>query len=125
MYFDERLAGRRSNRSGVARRCFALAATLALTTAGAACGGGDGGAPDILPEDAVCPPMFAQNLFPTYHVELDAGEWAALQDEFVHREEREAAGMDPTPYHPVRFTYVAEDQEVADVPNVLIRLKVA
>jgi hypothetical protein len=123
MHFDERAARWWSDvRPGGAGTLLSLATSFALAAGLAACGGGDG-PPPALPEDQVCPPMFGQNLFPEYHVELDAAEWSALQDELLHREEREAAGLDPTPYHPVRFSYVAEDQAVADVPNVMIRLK--
>jgi hypothetical protein len=120
--------------------------TLALATLlvlAAACSGGpsapfgsvdggasdepDGGAdnpdvpdrPDPPPEfDNGCSVLFHQTAFPSYHVTISDAEWAALEDEFLNRAEREAAGLDPNPYHPVGFEY--EGEEVA---NVSMRLK--
>jgi hypothetical protein len=64
-----------------------------------------------------CPVIFGQDILPEYHVVFSPTEWAALEDEFLHRVEREAAGMDPNPYHPVAFTYQGNM-----IPGVLIRL---
>jgi len=78
--------------------------------------------PDIV-EDEGCPEMFRQSVMPEYHIEISDSEWAALEDEFAHRVEREMAGLDPHPYHPVGFHYVAGSENSGPVPGVLLRLK--
>lgn len=86
--------------------------------------GPDTGNPDAgFPNGADdCPPMYRQDILPTYELTLAPNEWAAMQDEFLHRAEREAAGLNPKPYHPAAFRYVAGDQRI-DVPQVMVRLK--
>lgn len=69
-----------------------------------------------------CAPMFGQTILPQYELTIAPAEWAALEDEFHHRAEREAAGLDPKPYHPAGFTYVAGNQRVV-VDDVQVRLK--
>ncbi len=69
-----------------------------------------------------CSPLFAQDIVPEYRVTIADAEWAALEDEFLHRVEREAQGLDVHPYHPISLDY-AVDGSVTNVPNVLIRLK--
>jgi hypothetical protein len=73
---------------------------------------------DTAEADRGCPDIYRQDLLPEYHIEISDQEWAALEDEFLHRAEREEMGLDPNPYHPVRFEY--EGQEV---PGVMLRLK--
>lgn len=70
-----------------------------------------------------CPAMFAQDILPAYHIEISASDWAAMQDEFLHRPEREAAGMEVKPYHPVGFRYEVEGSQPLERSNVLFRLK--
>lgn len=113
---------RRSSSHPFASRVATVAASLTLAAGAFACGGG-GGEPEPLPEDANCPALFTQDILPEYYVVLDDAEWAAMQDEFRHREEREAAGMDPTPYHPARLSYQTAGERIDDVPGVMIRLK--
>lgn len=93
-----------------------------------ACGsepGGDDVPPDLTPDpaDDGCSPLFAQGRLPEYRITLADAEWAALEDEFLNRPEREAAGLDPEPYHPVALRYVDGVDDPVDVPNVLLRLK--
>jgi CotH kinase protein/Putative metal-binding motif len=98
-------------------------ATVVLLAA--ACGGGGGEDPPpseqpdggstldpqrdyvpALPEpDDGCPAVFAQNQVPTYRVTLAESERAALEDEFLHRAERVAAGLPEHPYHPIELRY--------------------
>ncbi len=75
-----------------------------------------------IPPDVVepCPEIFAQHLLPEYHLDIAPNEWAALQDEFLHRVEREAAGLPTEPWHPIGFRYGDNGESV---PNVLLRLK--
>ncbi len=105
---------------------------LTLASAIAACTpsgpGGDGDdeyVPDLTPDpaDEGCPPLFAQGIMPSYHLTISDADWAALQDEFLHRMEREAAGLEPEPYHPVGVRYEDGVREPVDIPGVLIRLK--
>jgi len=63
--------------------------------------------------------VFAQDVLPEYDVEISAPEWAAITYEFLHRPEREAQGLDPTPYHPIELRY----QGSAEAAGVMIRLK--
>lgn len=75
-----------------------------------------GDEPDPLQDD--CSPLFDQDILPEYRVTISDAEWAALNDEFLNRAEREEAGLDPTPYHPIEFHY-----DGIDVPGAMIRLK--
>jgi hypothetical protein len=75
------------------------------------------------PSDEGCPPLFAQHLFPEYHVTISDTEWAALEDEFLNLVEREMAGLETEPYHPIELRYVAGDETIDDIPGVLLRLK--
>ena len=66
-----------------------------------------------------CSDLYDQGRFPTFEIEIDDAEWAAIQDEFARPAEREAAGLPPKPYHPLRsFRY--GDEYVSDA---MIRLK--
>jgi hypothetical protein len=87
-----------------------------------ACSGPGDDDPD-LDLDEGCPPMFVQDILPEYHIEIAPAEWAAMQDEFRNRVEREEAGEDIHPYHPVEFRYVAGSERLGPVPDVLLRLK--
>ncbi len=70
-----------------------------------------------------CPSMFRQDVLPTYEIDISPAEWAELEQEFHHRAENEAAGLNPKPYHPVqRFQYVAGDVRL-EATDVQIRLK--
>lgn len=65
-----------------------------------------------------CPHLFAQDLLPTYRVEIAPAEWAKLQDEFLNYAQRKAAGLDLHPWHPIVFRYRDEV-----FPTAMIRLK--
>jgi hypothetical protein len=66
-----------------------------------------------------CPDIYAQGIFPTFEVEIDDAEWAALQAEFADPSAREAQGLSPKPYHPLKsFKY--RDEVYTDA---MIRLK--
>lgn len=80
----------------------------------------DMGPPPVLrPVDEGCSDIYAQEILPVYNIEIDDAEWAAIQDEFAHPGEREAAGLPVKPYHPIRaFRY--NDEIVTDA---MIRLK--
>lgn len=82
---------------------------------------GDGGMVDNDP----CPDLFAQEFLPEWHISLNATEWAELNDEFLNRVERDAAGLDINPYHPVAS--IVYDDGRGPIPLdpslVLIRLK--
>ena len=132
--------------SRAARASVASVTTVSLLAAAAllaACGdtppgvtpGPDGGMPDpdggmppqpdggtTVEDPEGCPPMYRQDLLPTYELRISEQEWAAMTDEFLHRAQREAEGLNPKPYHPADFTYVAGDQRI-EVPDVRIRLK--
>ena len=70
-----------------------------------------------------CPALFDQDRLPVWSVTLSDQEWAALNEEFLNREERDDAGLDVNPYHPVeRITY-DDGRGPIEVANVLIRLK--
>lgn len=110
-------------------RSFLTSSLLLLTTSAlVACNGagGDDVSDDdddvILPPDVAenCPPMFAQDTYPEYHIEISDSEWASMNDEFIHRVEREAAMQETESYHPVTFRYGKDGEPV---PDVLIRLK--
>jgi hypothetical protein len=94
--------------------------SLAPDAGGPAAGGApDAGTPDAGAGDwRACADVFAQEVLPTYRVEISAAERAKLEDEFLHRAEREAAGLDPHPWHPIVFRYRDEI-----LPNAMIRLK--
>ncbi|HVV85562.1 MAG TPA: CotH kinase family protein [Kofleriaceae bacterium] len=83
-------------------------------------GGGDhdGG---VTP-DGDCAPMYSQDLLPEFQLTISQSEWAALEDEFLNHAQRVMSGLDPKPYHPTGFRYVANGQSV-DVANVMVRLK--
>src|SRR5687768_6194058 len=74
-----------------------------------------GDEPDAMvePVEDGCPSIFAQDVLPDFHVEISEGDWAALEDEFIRRDERIAAGEDPTPYHPIVFSHDGERVEDA------------
>ena len=76
-------------------------------------------APTLRPVDDGCSDLYSQDVLPRFYVEIEDAEWAAIQDEFAHPREREAAGLPLKPYHPVRaFRY--EDEVLEDT---MIRLK--
>ena len=66
-----------------------------------------------------CSDIYAQGIFPTFEVELEDAEWAGLQAEFADPAAREAQGLSPKPYHPLKsFKY--KDEVYTDA---MIRLK--
>jgi len=74
---------------------------------------------ELRPFEDGCSDLYDQGRFPTFEIEIDDAEWAAIQDEFARPAEREAAGLPPKPYHPLRsFRY--GDEVVTDA---MIRLK--
>ena len=50
-------------------------------------------------------------------------EWAAMQDEFLHRRANVEAGLDFMPYHPVERRAVIGSRVTVAAPVVLMRLK--
>jgi hypothetical protein len=80
----------------------------------------DGGGPDTGPwQPKACPAIYAQDLLPTFEMEIDPAEWDEIVYEYYHWEEREAAGLDLKPYHPlIAFRYGA--QTAADA---MVRLR--
>lgn len=90
--------------------------------------GGDGDdeyIPDLTPDpaDEGCPALFAQGIMPSYHLTISDADWAALEDEFYNRVEREAAGMETAPYHQVGLRYEDGVREPTEVGGVMVRLK--
>jgi hypothetical protein len=70
-------------------------------------------------ERRACPDLFAQELLPTFELEIDPVEWAAMENERATWQERQAQGLDLKPYHPVRsFRY--GDTVTSDV---MVRLR--
>jgi len=88
---------------------------------GAACAGGHVDLPDAgpPPDPNGCSDLFDENILPDYELEISAEEWAKLEDEFLNWAQREQAGLDPNPYHPVRFRY----QGGPWMSDVMVRLK--
>ena len=74
--------------------------------------------PMVEPVEDGCPALFAQDVVPDFHVDIGDEEWAALEYDLLHRDERIAAGQDPSPYHPAVFRH---DGDV--VEDAMIRLK--
>jgi hypothetical protein len=73
----------------------------------------------LRPIEDNCADLYDQAFVPTFEVEIDPAEWAAIEDEFAHPAEREEAGLPLKPYHPlIQFKY---GQEV--VHDAMIRLK--
>jgi hypothetical protein len=97
------------------KRTILLAPILVL---GAACTNSD------FPTEAAdnCAPIFAQDDMPQYHVTISQTDWSEMHDEFVNVVARTAAGLDPTPYHPIGLTIEHAGQS-EDVQNAEIRLK--
>lgn len=53
-----------------------------------------------------CADIYAQNLLPTFEIEIAPSEWSALQNELATWMDRQAAGLDIKPYHPlIAFKY--------------------
>ena len=93
--------------------------------------GCDGGADDpgpppppvVVPDESDdCPAVFRQSILPDWHVTVSDADWAALQDEFLHVVERQAAGLETEPYHPAQVTY-DDGTQVLEIQNAMIRLK--
>lgn len=74
--------------------------------------------PPVEPVADGCPSLFAQEVLPDFYVDIDQAEWAALEQEFLHRADAIEAEQDPNPYHPIVFRH---DGEV--VEDAMIRLR--
>ncbi len=70
------------------------------------------------PQPQGCADLFAQELLPTYEIEVTPDAWARLEEEFLRKHEREAAGLDVSPWHPIVFRYGSEV-----VHTAMIRLR--
>jgi hypothetical protein len=62
-------------------------------------GGGDVG---------TCSDLFDEKVVTNYEVQIDPAEWAAIHDEFVNWQARQAAGLDIKPYHAVTLQVGSE-----------------
>src|SRR5205085_349272 len=77
--------------------------------------GATGGALAVGP----CADIFADDLLPTYEIQVAPADWAALVDDFNSMQQNINAGVDYHPWHPLaQFKYGSEV-----VPNSMIRLK--
>ncbi len=72
----------------------------------------------VEPVEDGCPALFAQDVMPDFYVDVGDTEWAALEYDLHHRDERIAAGEDPNPYYPIVFRYGSDVVE-----DAMIRLK--
>jgi hypothetical protein len=79
--------------------------------------GGAGGSAGWTTTPEGCSDLFDQSVVITYEIDIDPREWAEIDDEFVHWQTRQDAGLDINPYHPI--TLHLGDQAVA----AWIRLK--
>jgi hypothetical protein len=59
--------------------------------------GGSGGGSDV----GACSDLFDEKVVTSYEITIDPAEWAAIHDEFVNWQARQAAGLDIKPYHAV------------------------
>jgi hypothetical protein len=66
-----------------------------------------------------CATIYQEDQFPTFEIRIDPAEWNALHDEFLNWEERQEAGLDLKPYHPL-IEFRQGDQVAADA---MIRLR--
>src|SRR5688572_23552467 len=111
-------------------RSLALAALLLHACGGEPQPGIDGGGPGPDPDPDAglpppqifpksCPAIFSQDILPTFEIEIADAEWQALRNEYTNWQEREAAGLDLKPYHPlISFKYDGET-----VTDAMIRLR--
>lgn len=105
-----------------------ILAAAALSVSVAACAGdgpepggpsdagvdpGDGG---VLSRE--CPALYAQDILPTFEIEITDGEWNKLVEEYENWEARQAQGLDVKPYHPIVFRH---DGNVVD--SAMLRLR--
>lgn len=70
------------------------------------------------PARETCADIYSQDLLPTFEVEIAPAEWDAIREEFLTRDERLAAGLDPHPWHPIVFRYGSETRT-----DAMIRLR--
>lgn len=110
------------------KRWTLLPLLASLFLAGCPAGGsGDDVGDDVVvppdPADEGCPSLFRADILPTYEITIASSEWAAMQDEFLNRVQREEQGLPRSPYHPVEFRYVENGERSEPVPGVLLRLK--
>ena len=91
----------------------------AVGDAGAgAIGGGHGGAGEPF-TPGPCADVFADDLFPTYELQIAPAEWNALLTDFYNMQQKVSAMQDYHPYH--RLAEFRYGNEV--ITNALIRLK--
>lgn len=127
-------------RAAVRALAVAIAAAVTAGLATGGCGGGEGDdvvadppanpdagvgpgpAPDGAPPTTgprACPDLYAEEILPTFEIEIAPEEWEALEVEYATWRQREAAGLPRKPYHPlIAFRYGAEL-----VTDAQIRLK--
>ena len=86
------------------------------TPTGGTSGTGGGGGPRPV---GACADVFADDLLPTYEIQIAQADWNALLNDFYSMAQNDALGLDIHPYHPLtEFKYGGEI-----VPNAMIRLK--
>jgi hypothetical protein len=100
-----------------------FAAALSMAACGAPGGDDDSTGDDVAELPDNCPDLFAQDIVPEWRVTLSDTEWAAMQDEFLNREQREMDGLEVSPYHPAEIRYVVGSDVSDPIPNAMIRLK--
>jgi hypothetical protein len=85
------------------------------TPTGGTSGTGGGGPTPV----GACADVFAEDLLPTYEIQIAQADWDALLGDFYSMAQNDALGLDIHPYHPLMgFKYGGEI-----VPNAMIRLK--
>jgi hypothetical protein len=77
----------------------------------------DGGEPLSWPRP--CHPLYHEDVFPTFEIEIAPSEWAKLQGEFRSALQREAAGLPIKPEHPL----LAFRHDGEEVTTATIRLR--
>ena len=69
------------------------------TGSGGAAGGGSAGTVGTGGPAGPCADIFADDLFPTYELQIDAADWNALVDDFNSMQANRDANLDYHPYH--------------------------
>jgi spore coat protein CotH len=94
-------------------RIASLALAAALGTAAAGCGQGSSMTSEANDPEASnphnCADIFAQDIFPTFELQIAPDQWSALQMEYQTWMQRQADNLDLKPYHPlISFKYGSE-----------------